>query len=598
MDLLGRLRVGAHRLLGGDKAAQATAAQQAAGPQLPTSEDIIQGTDEALGGVGLQYEPKTTAGKFVQTGAEMLPGAVVPGQFIRGAGIAQRATKGGMDAVRGAVLPGVASEGAGQAAEGTGYEPAARVAGALLGGAVGTALPNPGMATPVPGFDPGATRRVNRAIRDEGGHDIVSRDLEELGPGGRLMDAGPGRNLGSQAEVLAATPGTGNGIIMNEVRERTRTAGDRLSQVFNQTLGDPGDFAEATRTYQAQRRAKADTLYSAAEQAATQMDAGQVVSVIDSKIPTVVAANATNPNQIEQRLLALRGQLTNRTDYASMHSAKLALDDDILAARTSGNNQLANSLVPIRDAVVRQLDRNTVDGRGRSLYQEARETYAGDSAFLDAREQGQSVLKRDQRADEFRYEYGRMTEAEKRGLQQGARDAVEQVMDNARFDATAARQLLQPKAARQKLETILGTVETDRIYRTIEAEARIAGTNARVNTGNVTFAHGRASKEVPNPVDAPQANTRPTLGQLGYHAAAAPFNAVSRMVHGNRAETIGRDMARMLAMPPGDERTQLLMGLKNAYEQGQPTRPGLRQMPVSGLTSLIAEEEPLVPRRR
>lgn len=69
------------------------------------------------------YQPKTTAGEYARTVGEFLPGAVA---------------FGGLNPVaigRNAILPAVASESAGQLTEETGYEPYARVAGALIGGA-------------------------------------------------------------------------------------------------------------------------------------------------------------------------------------------------------------------------------------------------------------------------------------------------------------------------------------------------------------------------------------------------------------------------------------------------------------------------------
>ncbi len=73
------------------------------------------------GVTGEFYKPQTTAEKYLHTTAEFLPAlAAGPG------GVARRlATQ--------VVAPGVASEAAGQIAEGTGYEPVARVAGALGG---------------------------------------------------------------------------------------------------------------------------------------------------------------------------------------------------------------------------------------------------------------------------------------------------------------------------------------------------------------------------------------------------------------------------------------------------------------------------------
>jgi hypothetical protein len=85
----------------------------------PKTSDIHAATTAAIGD---NYEPKTTEGKYARTVGEFAPGAVAgPGGIVRKAAMT--------------VIPGVASEAAGQMSEGTEYEPYARLAGALLGGA-------------------------------------------------------------------------------------------------------------------------------------------------------------------------------------------------------------------------------------------------------------------------------------------------------------------------------------------------------------------------------------------------------------------------------------------------------------------------------
>jgi polyhydroxyalkanoate synthesis regulator phasin len=84
---------------------------------IPDYNDYKQAVE---GFTGEFYEPKTTVGQYARTIGEFAPAAVGgPG------GLAARAAR--------VAAPAVASEGAGQIAEGTGYEGAARVAGAVAG---------------------------------------------------------------------------------------------------------------------------------------------------------------------------------------------------------------------------------------------------------------------------------------------------------------------------------------------------------------------------------------------------------------------------------------------------------------------------------
>ncbi|MDX6807163.1 hypothetical protein [Terrihabitans rhizophilus] len=89
----------------------------------PTTEAIVGGLESA--GVEF-YEPKTRAGRYAETAAEFVPGAMVGG----GSSVRQVVGSG----LKYGALPGLASEGAGQATGGTALEPVARAGSAILAG--------------------------------------------------------------------------------------------------------------------------------------------------------------------------------------------------------------------------------------------------------------------------------------------------------------------------------------------------------------------------------------------------------------------------------------------------------------------------------
>ena len=101
---------------------------------LPTSGDVAQANNAVTGFT--PYQPKTTIGKYANTAAEFIPGAVALGGA---GGVARKALAYG-------VAPGLASEAAGQATEGTALEGPARFAGALVGGMAGGRMMRPSAA--------------------------------------------------------------------------------------------------------------------------------------------------------------------------------------------------------------------------------------------------------------------------------------------------------------------------------------------------------------------------------------------------------------------------------------------------------------------
>jgi hypothetical protein len=118
------------------------------GPTNKPTQEQITGAVESV--TGPLYQPQTTAGEYARTVGEFVPGAATPGGLMRKAA--------------NVVLPGLASEAAGQATQGSVYEPAAR----LAGGVVGAMAPNLAMraVTPFPNPSPERARQVGIMDRE------------------------------------------------------------------------------------------------------------------------------------------------------------------------------------------------------------------------------------------------------------------------------------------------------------------------------------------------------------------------------------------------------------------------------------------------
>lgn len=120
---------------------------------LPTSPEI-QGAITEVTGIE-PHTPQTTPGKYVNTAASFVPGAVAFGGAKTGGQTVADALKFG-------IVPGVASEAAGQATEGTKLEPYARVAAALAAGGFMAAKSKPAAAGTAPSLD--ELRDASRAL--------------------------------------------------------------------------------------------------------------------------------------------------------------------------------------------------------------------------------------------------------------------------------------------------------------------------------------------------------------------------------------------------------------------------------------------------
>lgn len=163
-------------------------------PVLASGADVQKMIEDKV--TGPFYKPKTTAGKYASTIAEFAPGALIPGSAV------QRV-------VGNVVGPAVASETAGQLAEGSGYEGAARLAGALAGGMLPNAMSR--AYTPIP-TDPTRQRMV-QTLRNDGVDALTA---------GEVTGSKPLRYLEQHASDIPFSGG------------RAATQADRAAEQFTQ----------------------------------------------------------------------------------------------------------------------------------------------------------------------------------------------------------------------------------------------------------------------------------------------------------------------------------------------------------------------------
>lgn len=170
------------------------------------------------GVTGEFYKPKTTAGEYAHTVGEFAPG-IIGGP----AGLGRRA-------LTQVIAPGLASEAGGQLTKDTAAEPYARVAGAILGGAVPGAIGR--AVTPLP-INAERAAAVN-TLRNEGVTDLTAGQVTGRKPLQYLeAERGRGANLmESQAEQFT-------GAALRRVGENaTRATPEVVDRAFTRIGGE------------------------------------------------------------------------------------------------------------------------------------------------------------------------------------------------------------------------------------------------------------------------------------------------------------------------------------------------------------------------
>lgn len=579
-----------------------------------SSEKQIKGWGSAI--PGMNYQPTTAPGRFSQAVGESAPSAIIPGQLaLRGVQTTGNAAvrRGVSDLARQGVVPTAASEVAGDVASRAGLDPALQTAVEVVAGtgaSVGTGTrPPPAAAAPMidpttgQRYSPGAVEKVGRAVRDEGGTAAAGQELQQLGDQGMIADIGP--RTSGQLETLATTPGPQQRPITTGIRERAESSGSRIDPAVDQAFGGPRpeNYLDRSEELRQARRAEGNRLYGDVEQqlAGRQIDTAPLLADIERRFPTSVQAGA-NANLFphEQRLMQVRSALTNRSDFRSLQSAKEGLDDMIATTMREGGN--TRELQEVRDRLVGTLEDATRRPDGTSAYGDARRTYAGDSAILEARTRGETFLNRSLSPHELAREWRDMSDFERLSFMEGARENVGQLMGEARNDARALITKMQSTNAQEKLRTIMhfpgggGEQGFNDLMRTLRQEARFQGQQQRIANQSATFGRQAASKEIPNPAEQranSPASSYPTPGQAAMKGAHWLYeNTLGNMrTEGMRAaaESHNLDMQRLLMSGPNmsaAQRQQLLAELQQAYQTRGPAVP-------TGVAPAIAATRPI-----
>lgn len=266
---------------------------------------------------GSDYRGQTTAGQFAGTVGEFLPGAAAFGGMSPG------------NLARFGVVPGVASEAAGQATEGTAYEGAARVAGALAGGIL------PGLAakgaakvvSPYGGADP--ERLKLASVLDDFGVPVTAgqRVGSEALRRKEGLTAGGERLIGEQQEAFTAavlkTAGINAKRATPEVLDEAAT---RIGAVFDDVTRGV-DVTPDSQSITALSKAVAE--YKSLAPTGNQ---APLVSSIFKDVTNAFRGGNTIPASTVNTWRSSLSKLTTSADAATRDAARMALEtvDDML----------------------------------------------------------------------------------------------------------------------------------------------------------------------------------------------------------------------------------------------------------------------------
>ncbi|PPQ16334.1 hypothetical protein CV770_26680 [Bradyrhizobium sp. AC87j1] len=297
----------------------------------------------------------------------------------------------------------------------------------------------------------------------------IAEARRRFGSSGMLADVN--QSTTDLAGGLADIPGPHKQVVREAYRQRAAGQGSRILQSLDQNTVPYVSVADMTKGIEKARATGADPLYNQFRTMAV-----QPTKEIKALIPRLEKAGAFD---LAEELSGISGRPINRAFFTggpqkefptaeTWDYVKRGLDRRVSQAldKSKPDKELARELLNLKGELISEIDK-TPAGK---VWRKARDTYAEHSELLHQIEEGQKTFARNTRHDELAHELVNLSTPERAARLQGARDAIQQVIENSVRGDTTARNMLLTRAGRQKLELLFGKKRSDQLVADLEAE--------------------------------------------------------------------------------------------------------------------------------
>jgi hypothetical protein len=351
------------------------------------------------------------------------------------------------------------------------------VAGGAVGPMVGEGIAKAGNALldwmprtsgPLAGVNSTGRNMLVNAVEGESPASIAEAK-NKFGRAGMLSDVNQATT--DLAGGLADIPGPHKQVIRDAYRERAAGQGQRIEQSLNQNTVPQVNIANLTKAIDAARSTGADPLYNQFRTMAV-----QPTKEIKALIPRLEKSGAFD---MAEELSGISGNPINRNFFTpgkdkafptaeTWDYVKRGLDRRISQAldKTKPDKDLARELLNLKNEMLTEIDK-TPAGK---IWKQGRGIWGDHSELTHQIEEGQKTFKRSTRPDELAHELINLSQPEQAARLQGARDAIQEVIDSSVRGDTTARNMLLSKSGRAKLELLFGPQRSERLIRDLEAE--------------------------------------------------------------------------------------------------------------------------------
>lgn len=349
----------------------------------------------------------------------------------------------------------------------------------VIGEAVGAGLSKvadmlPRRTGPLAGTNSVARNKLTGAMDGETPASIAaSREAHEPA-GGMLMDTN--RATRDIAGGLADIPGPHKGEIREALRQRLVDTAPRMAASLDKNTVPHVNIRQLEKTIDTMQDAASKPLYDAFR--ATKIHPTQEIKDL---IPRLEKAGAF---KLADELAGIAGRPTTENFFTTGSQkafptaetwdyVKRGLDRRISTALDSGDKELGRELTKLKKEMLNEVEKTD----GGKTWKKARETFAEYAEMKHQIEEGQKTWLRKTRVDDLAEELSLLSNNERAARVQGARDAVQEIMDATTRGDARARDALLSRAGREKLELLFGEKKAGRLIKDLEAEVNVRQSN-------------------------------------------------------------------------------------------------------------------------
>ena len=392
------------------------------------------------------------------------------------------------------------------------------------------------------------TNRAFNTIVEKVGEENLPEVIQRLESNPRLSiaDVSPAARQMAQKLVVTEGPQVQNQLT-KFVQGRQETAKGAVTGAYNEAMGGPVDALQKLNELQAKAKKVGAEQINPALAGSKPVDLTEVINTIDSKakpgVNAVISAGEPLPSMpVIRRLNEIRKTLTDnksmRVDPNQLHNIQSALriEAEGLIGSASGQERLlGHAIGDIRNRIV-----GAIDEASGGKYKPALKNFRDEKQVGDAFQKGTEIFKTtniEDRPEFFADWVKNAKDADIQAVKEGARIAVDKQIRGMRFAARRGADIPEVEFNAEKMRTLFGQKETDKLFSQLRDEKAIADTNKKLIENSQTamrLASDEAVKipeKVPFgksilPVAAAEIGTtfltgQPFLGSSAYLAAAS-----------------------------------------------------------------------------